>query len=207
MTIETNNDQGLPPVDQSAGLVGRAKRIIMEPKAEWDRIDAEPATVEGIYKNYVVILAALPVLAGLIGALAFGYSAFGVVYRPTVGEAVMTAIGQYVGSLLGVYLLALVIDWLAPKFGGVSNRVQAVKVAAYSATAGWLAGIFSLLPALSFLGILGVYSLYLLYLGLPRLMKAPEDKAVGYTVVTIVAAVVLVMVISAILSPIAATFS
>jgi hypothetical protein len=92
-------------------------------------------------------------------------------------------------------VLALIIDALAPNFGGTQNQVQALKVAAYSSTASWVAGIFGLVPILSWLGILGLYTLYLLYLGLPVLMKAPEEKAMGYTVVVIIAAIVLFLVI------------
>jgi hypothetical protein len=58
-----------------------------------------------------------------------------------------------------------------------------------------VAGIFALIPGLRFLGILGVYSLYLLYLGLPVLTKSPKEKALGYTAVVIIAAIVLFMVI------------
>src|SRR3546814_386237 len=92
---------------------------------------------------------------------------------------------SYVLTLAAIYIVALVIDALAPTFGGQKNPIQALKVAVYSGTAGWVAGIASLLPTLAILGGLvgGLYSLYLLYLGLPRLMKAPEDKAVVYTVV------------------------
>jgi hypothetical protein len=68
-------------------------------------------------------------------------------------------------------------------------------VAAYSSTASWVAGIFGLIPGVRFLTILGLYSLYLLYLGLPVLMKSPKEKALGYTVVVIIAAIVLFMVI------------
>lgn len=76
--------------------------------------------------------------------------------------------------------------------------MQALKVAAYSSTAAWLAGIFILIPALGFLQILGLYSLYLLYLGLPRLMKTPEDKALVYTAIVIVAAFVIIAIIGVI---------
>jgi hypothetical protein len=67
-------------------------------------------------------------------------------------------------------------------------------VAAYSSTASWLAGIFGLVPALSWLGILGLYSLYLLYLGLPVLMKAPKEKALMYTVIVTFSAIILFLV-------------
>src|SRR3546814_6606106 len=76
-----------------------------------------------------------------------------------------------------------------------------MKVAAYSATAAWVAGIFAIVPSLAMLSILGLYSLYLLYLGLPRLMKAPEEKALAYTAVTIVAAIVLAVIIGAVTAP------
>jgi len=97
-------------------------------------------------------------------------------------------------------VLALIIDALAPTFNGQRSQIQALKVAAYSSTAAWVAGIFALIPGLRILGILGLYSLYLLYLGLPVLMKSPREKAVGYTVVVILAAIVLFMVIGVIAS-------
>jgi hypothetical protein len=102
---------------------------------------------------------------------------------------------QYVLTLVVVYVVALIIDNLAPTFGGTKNQVQALKVAAYSYTPAWVAGIFSLIPGLRFLGILGLYSLYLLYLGLPVLMKSPKEKALGYTVVVIIVAVILSVVV------------
>ena len=37
--------------------------------------------------------------------------------------------------------------------------------------------------------------LYLLYLGLPVLMKAPAEKALGYTAVVIIAAIVLFLIV------------
>ncbi|HEY6050157.1 MAG TPA: YIP1 family protein, partial [Thermoanaerobaculia bacterium] len=88
----------------------------------------------------------------------------------------------------------------APRFGGQPGRIAALKLAVYSSTAAWLAGVFSLVPALSILSLLGLYSLYLLYLGVPVLMKVPRDRALGYTIAAVVAAVVLFAVIGAVSS-------
>jgi hypothetical protein len=202
--METNDSRAVR-TDHS-NLVARVKNILLQPKAEWEVIDREPSSVGQIMRSWVLPLAAIPAIASLIGALVFGYSFFGVTYRPGVVEAIGTAITQYVLAIVGVYVLALIIDALAPQFGGTKNRVQAMKVAAYSATAAWVAGIFGLIPSLAMLGILGLYSLYLLYLGLPRLMKAPADKAMGYTIVTILAAIVLAFLIGAVMAPITALF-
>ncbi|WEK44188.1 MAG: Yip1 family protein [Candidatus Sphingomonas colombiensis] len=184
------------PQDRASSLIERARRIILQPKEEWPAIDAEPMTVKGIMTGWAVPLAAIGPVAGLIGSLTFGYSILGITWRPSIGGAVTTAVISYALALLGVWVISLIIDALAPTFGGTKNPVSATKVAAYSMTAGWLAGIFQIIPMLSFLGLLGLYSLYLLYLGLPRLMRAPEDKAMGYTLATIVAAIVVMVVIS-----------
>lgn len=197
--------QGTPGSFQH-GLVTRVKNIMLTPAAEWDVIDKEQPEVSALYKNYVMILAAIGPVASMIRGIVFGYSAFGVTYRPGVVQAVGTAVTSYFVTLVGVFILALVIDALAPSFGAEKNRLQAFKIAAYSGTAAWVSGIFGLLPGLGFLGLLGLYSLYLLYTGLPKLMKAPADKAMAYTAVTVVAAIVLAFVSSLVLAPIVGMF-
>ena len=96
-------------------------------------------------------------------------------------------------GLLNIFIHSLIIDALAPSFGGTRNQVQATKVAAFSATAGMVAGIFMLLPMAGGLLALvgGLYGLYLLYLGLPLLMKVAAEKAVPYVAAVIVAAILL----------------
>jgi len=184
---------------RSEPLVNRVKGILMSPAAEWDKIDVEPATVQGLYVGYVAILAAIPVIARLIGSLVFGYSALGIVYRPPIIASVIGAIVGYVLALVMVFILGLVIDMLAPSFDGQKNQIQAFKVAAYSGTAGWVAGIVFIFPPLGLLAVLaGLYGLYILYLGLPKLMKVPQEKGLGYTIVTIIVAVVLFIVVGAV---------
>jgi hypothetical protein len=108
---------------------------------------------------------------------------------------------SYLLALGMVYVLALIIDALAPNFGGQKNFIQALKVSAFSPTPSWLAGIFSIIPSLGIIGsLLGLYGLYLLYVGLPVLMKVPEDKAVPYIVVVIIATIVLFVVLAGIAS-------
>jgi hypothetical protein len=175
-------------------LAERVKKILLQPKQEWPVIDGEAATMAQLYTGYIMPLAAIGPVASAIGWSVFGLSMpFTGSYRVPIGFAVRSAVVQYVLALVGVFVLGLIIDALAPTFGGQKNQLQAFKVATYSSTAAWVVGIFSLIPALSILGILALYSLYLLYLGLPVLMKAPADKATGYTVVVVLVAIVLAM--------------
>ncbi len=183
------------PGPQVTGLINRAKAIILTPKDEWPKIAASPESIGDIYRSWVLPLAAIGPVAQFIGGALFGYGAFGFSYKPSLMSALGTAIMSYVLTLIGVYLVALVIDALAPSFDGTKNRTAAFKVAAFGSTAAWVAGIFGLIPALGFLGILGLYSLYLIFLGLPLLMKSPPEKATGYIIATIVVAFVVSLVV------------
>jgi len=183
-----------------SGLVTRAKAIILSPKLEWPVIEAESASIKSILVPYAVLLTAIGPLATLIGGQIFPVRLFGVVYRPDLMAGMLHAVVGWGLGLVAVYLLALIIDALAPSFDGQQDRVQATKLAVYSMTPAWVAAILGLVPALAWLGgLLGLYSLYLFYLGLPQLMKAAPSKTMIYTVVVVIAAIILWMVVGAIL--------
>ncbi len=184
-------------------LVDRVKNILLSPRAEWQVIDVEPATVGSLYAGYIAPLAAIPAICTAIGMSVFGMPIpfLGGRIRPPITSSITRAVAMYVMSLVGVYLLALIVNALAPTFAGTKNMVQALKVVAYSYTASWVAGVLMLFPALSIIGALaGLYSLYLLFLGLPVLMKSPQDKAIGYTVVVIIVAIVVTWVLFAVVA-------
>ncbi len=194
-----------PAIDP--GLVARVQNILMRPKLEWPVIDAEYATTRSLFARYAMLLAAIGPVASLIGGQLFPIHIFGSVMRTPVVGGLLGAIVTWGLSLLSVFVLGLIIDALAPTFNGTKDKVQAMKVAVYSMTAAWVASIFNLFPALAWLGgLLGLYGFYLLYLGLPTVMKAPQDKALGYTAVVVVSAIVLWMVVGAIAAGVVASF-
>jgi hypothetical protein len=172
-------------------IVDRAKAIIMTPKEEWPVIAAEPTTQGDILKGWVLPLAAIGPVAGFIGGQVFGIGALGFSFKPSLMSGLSTAIVSYVLGIAMVFALMFIADLLAPKFGGVSNRLNAFKLIAYGYTAAWLVGIFGLIPSLAFFSLLGLYSFYLLYTGSTPLMKVPQDKAVGYVAVMTLCAIVL----------------
>jgi Yip1 domain len=178
-------------------LVDRTKNILLSPKQEWHVIDGEETSVGELIIGYIVPLAAIGPVASIIGMEIFGIWVPSVgTYRVPIGAAVQQGVAHYVMALVGVFVLALIIDHLAPYFRVEENRYQALKVAAYSSTAIWVAGIVGLFPMLNILRLVGLlYSLLLLYFGLPMLMRVPEEKAVRYSVVVMISAVVLFFVI------------
>jgi len=183
---------------RTVGLVARVQNILLRPAAEWDVIDAEPATVNGLYTGYVMILAAIPPIASVIGSLAFGH-VFAVV------GTLIFAVVSYALALIGVFVVAFIIDALAPSFDAQKNQIQALKLVAYSYTAAWVAGVAQIIPLVGgLIALIGaLYSLYLMYLGLPRLMKSPAEKTIGYFVVSLLVAIGFYVVIGLVLGMIA----
>ena len=181
-------------------IVERIKGICLKPNAEWDVIAEEETSTADLFKGYAVPLAAIPAIAGFVGGSIIGRSMPYVgSYRVPMVSGLVMAIFTFVMALVGVFILSLIINALAPTFGAEKNSAQALKVAVYSYTPGWVAGVLQILPTLGMLALLaGLYGLYLLYLGLPRLMKCPQEKAVGYTAVVVVCAIVLSVIIGAI---------
>lgn len=169
-----------------AGLIDRVKNIILTPKSEWPVIDTESGDTKEVF-TYVAIVSLFTFIGLLLVGLLFG----------GLSGALLTAIVFYGLTFLGVYVMAFVIGALAPTFNSEKHMPSALKLVAYAATPAWIAGIFGFIPVLGRLASLagGIYAIYLLYLGLPIMMRTPQDKIIGYLIVAIVCAVVLWLVI------------
>ena len=170
--------------------VERVKGILVTPQAEWAVIAREPDDTAALFTQYVAILALVPALAGFIGgSLIGGYK--------SIASGLLGAIVGYVLAFVVVFIVALIVDALAPTFGAQKNFPNALKLTVYSYTPAWLAGIFYLIPGLSFLAILGLYGFYLLWLGLPPLMRTPREQALIYAAAVVLCALLLVIVLGA----------
>jgi len=174
-------------------IVSRVTNIITKPAEEWPVIATETTTVPALYTGYILPLVSIGAIAKLIGLVVFGMTLPMVGHISYgVGSALGQAIFQLVIGLAMVYIVALVVDALAPTFEGEKNFMQALKVVAFSQTPAWVAGVLSIVPILGILILLAsIYGIYVMYLGLPALMKCPKEKAVGYTALVIVIAIVI----------------
>jgi len=182
-------------------LIERAKRILLQPKEAWPAIASETTDAATLFTGYAMVLAAIPAVCGFVGMSLIGMGGFGITIRVPFVAGLVNMVVSYGLSLAGIFVLGLIIDALAPTFGGQKNPIQALKVAVYASTAALLSGVFSLLPSLAMLGLLAaLYSIYLLYTGLPVLMKSAPEKSAAYTAVVIVAAIVMGLVMAAITS-------
>jgi Yip1 domain len=172
-------------------LVERVKNILMSPQTEWPVIAGEGASVGSLYTGYIIPLAAIPAISTFI-SLAF-FSGFGIVFGLVTG-----VVTYVISGLIGTFIVAFVAGKLAPSFGGRDDLVQGLKLAAYSYTASWVAGLALLIPGVGWLIALvaGLYGLYLLYLGATPVMSVPQDKSVVYTIVLVIVAAVVAFLVN-----------
>ncbi len=168
-------------------IIARVKEILLTPKQAWPVIASESTDTGSLYTQYLMILAAIPAVAGFVGMSLIGFNAMGMSMRVPLITGLVNMVVSYFLSLAMIYVLALITDALAPNFGGQKDPMQALKLVAYGSTAGMVGGIFTLIPALSILSLLtSLYSIYLIFLGVPVLMKSPQEKALPYTAVLLV---------------------
>jgi hypothetical protein len=185
-------------------IVARAKGLITRPREEWVAIAGEPSDTAGLFKGYVMPVSAIPAVAGFIGAALFARMFASALPGFSLGALLVQSVVSYVLGLAGVWVFGKIVQALAPRFGGTGEEVPAMKLAAYSPTAMWLAGVFTLLPPLSIFALLGLYSLYILYKGVPVVARVPEGKALVFTLVLVACAFALNLLVVLLLAPLLA---
>lgn len=179
----------------------RAKTLVTNTKDTWVTIRGEATSVKELYLSWILIGAAIPPVCQFIGTILFGIKIplTGITVRPGLFDALFSGLIAYGFSLVGTYILALILSKLAPKFGGQEDLVSTLKLVAYSMTPVWIAGILSLV-GLSVLGIVQLvvscYALYILYQGITILTGVPEGRRNTYFGASILCSMVVMFFVS-----------
>jgi hypothetical protein len=204
----TMENQNVNAPVKSGGLVQRVINIITKPKEEWNTIANETPNVSGIFTSYVLPLLLIPTVAQIIGLGLIGKKIGVGLWSVNVKSwewGITSGISTFVGGLISIYLVAMVIDMLAPSFGSEKNFGRSFQLAVYSWTPAWVAGIFYIIPAVGIIASLaGIYGLVLLYMGIAPLKKTPADKIAVYFIVSLLVVIVISVVVALVLGLITA---
>ncbi len=175
-------------------MIERIKNILLSPKTEWQKIDAETTNPQQLLMSYVLPLAAIGALGSILQGFLFPAAA-------GLNFFLMTAVVSLLASTISYYISAYIIDMLAPTFKSEKDLNKSAQLVAYSRTPSFIAGLLTFIPVIGWLlGIAGmVYGVYLMYLGLEPLKKTPEDQKVVYLIVAFLIIIVLYFVIAFIL--------
>lgn len=155
--------------------------MFAHPKKEWETIRDERGSVGTCFFKHVMLLAAIPPIAGFIGTTQFGWQiGAGAPIKLTVESALWIAIAYYFSMLVAVATVGWTIQWMSKTYGAEQSMGQSIAVAAYTATPLFLIGIMEIYPVLWLNFIIGLpalaYSVYLLYAGVPIVMEIPPER-------------------------------
>jgi ABC-type multidrug transport system fused ATPase/permease subunit len=172
-------------------IIKRVLGLLKTPNEEWEKIKEEKTNFVDLFKKYAIVLAAIPAVFSFLGWIIIGKSYGYATFRMPFGRAIVYLVFYYILSLVGVFLLGLFIDVVSEYFDTPRDIHAALKIAVYSSTASWIAGVFNIIPVLAPIGVLaGLYSLYLLFIGI-RIIKAPDkNKEITFFVVTLIVYIV-----------------
>ena len=180
-------------------LIDRAKNILITPKTEWEVVAAETPDANAILMSYAMPMILIGAVAmfvgrGFIGIAGFSSIKFGIVY----------AVISIISGVVGLYISAAIVNALAPTFNSEKDMGRAMQLVAYSNTAAWVCAVFNVIPFLGLVTWIGaLYGIYIMYLGMPHIMKTPQDKVVAYMVVSWLIGVVIAFAIVAVLTAVA----
>lgn len=185
---------------KSSNLIQRVINILIKPKEEWHVVASEKPDATKLIVGYALILAAIPAIASFIKFGVIGVTFWGYTSR-SIATGIQYGMVQLISAVLGAYLLAWVIDLLAPSFDSKKDFGRSLQLAVYSSTPQWVAGILLIFgTGISMLIlVIGLYAIYLLAVGMPVLKNTPKEKVVGYVVVVIIALIIISFVMALII--------
>ena len=184
-------------ISGKTNIVNRAIRIITNPRQEWQVVAGERPEIMQLIGGYALVLALIPAICGFIKYGIIGVNIMGYEGQ-SIASGIQVALIQLISAIIGVYLLAWVIDLLAPSFDSEKNFGRSLQLAVYSATPQWIAGIlllFSVTMSL-LIALISLYAIYLLATGMPAIKNTPSEKVTGYVAVSIIAMIGIGFVLS-----------
>lgn len=168
-------------------IIERAKEIILTPDIAFEKIRAERTSIPDIYKNYLLVIAAIGAIANWIKFSVIGITVFGITVRQPIFTGLISGVLMYGLQMVMIYVSALILEKLAPKFEGSASIENTFKLVAYAGTPAAIAAGFVIVPWFGPLIMIAgaVYSIYLIFKALPKFVEVPEGKRHVYMAASI----------------------
>ena len=178
-------------------MVSNVFGIIFSPTETWSRIGEQSKTSNWALLH-ILILAAIPAVAGYYGAVHIGWTIGDSPTRyMTQDSALKVFIPSYFAQIAVILILGHAIQWMAQTYGSRPDRRQSLALAAYSATPLFLAGFAALYPSLWLFMLAGLaaigYSVYLLYAGVPIVMQISSEQGFVFSSAILTIGLVMLM--------------
>lgn len=181
-------------------MIGNALGLLFKPKTQWQAIADKDSFTLFPSVLYTVILAVIPAVAWLYGVTKIGWAVGdGDRVRMTWDSATVIIILFYLAMVVSVCAIGFMIHWMSKTYGTDSSTAKGIAIAGFAATPLFIAGAVGFLPVFWLALLIGVsavsYAVYLLYLGIPIVMKIPEERGFLFSSAVIAICLVILIVI------------
>ena len=188
-------------------MFGHIFGILLEPVKTWEKIATLPDHEIKKLLLFPIVMALIPAIAFYFGTTHYGWRILGDdVTRLTAESGFPLAVLFYIGLMGAVIFIGLMIHWMSSTYAASSFPIKGVVLMGYACTPVFLAGVFAVYPIWWFDVLLATaacgYAIRLLYLGVPPVMKVPEERGFLYASAVFMMAlvyIVLLLVATAIL--------
>jgi hypothetical protein len=173
--------------------------LLFSPRRGWHRLEQTMPVRLGPTLLYPAFFSALPAVAWFCGTTGPGWriGAESAV-RLTQASALPIVVLFYLAMLAAIIGIGGMVHWMAQTYGASSTLAKGIALASHTATPLFVAGIAGFYPWLMLDLIFGLaaicYSVYLLYVGIPIVMRIPEER--GFLFASAVVAACLVILIA-----------
>jgi hypothetical protein len=179
-------------------MIGKAIGMLFQPGKTWQQVAELSDAQLKPFIFYPAILAILPAVAWYYGTTHVGWSISGKEpVKFTADSAKMIAVLFYLAQLLAIWGVGYFVHWMAETYGANSSPTKGLAIAGLCSTPILLCGVMGFYPMFwldFFIGMIAVsHSVYLLYLGIPIVMRIPEER--GFLFASAVVAVGLVLAV------------
>jgi hypothetical protein len=156
--------------------------LLTRPSAQWKTIAELSESSFRTLLLYPWIFAILPAVAWYYGTSQVGWSVgdHGDTIKLTTASARQICILFYLAMVACVSVIGYFIHWMSDTYGADSSVTKGIVIAGLTATPLFIAGLVGFYPVLWLDMLIGVaavcWAVYLMYLGIPIVMKIPEER-------------------------------
>ncbi len=181
-------------------MIANALGLLVHPKSQWQVISEkkEFSLIYAIF--YTAVLAVIPAIAWFYGVTEIGWTVGdGDRIIMTKDSALTIILLFYLTMVVAVCAIGYMIHWMSKTYGTDSSTAKGIAIAGFSATPLFIAGAVGFMPVFWLALLIGIsavsYAVYLLYLGIPIVMKIPEERGFLFSSAVIAICLVFLTVI------------
>ena len=173
--------------------------ILFSPQATWSALAQEPDSKIKSRLLLILLMAAIPPLGFYYGTTQIGWHSGGELTKISAASAIPLMVLFYLALVASVIVIGLMTHWMSKTYNAQSFPIKGMVLIGMANTPIFLAGLLAFYPVWWFDIFIATaaccYTIRLLYLGVPKLMKVPEDLGMLYASALFAVALVYAVVV------------